>query len=425
MSVKNLLSRLQAKQQKKSEESAGAEELFEKVQKEGIISQTNASITFTVNRVGGKKTLLSPVDAEIIVEHRCGGIKPEAFSPFTRDIIAEKKGFDKLAIDNALISALDLCWNNHYPLILTPDVIWLCIAQGFAKHVNANAEKLRDKLVEHEGKKTLTVNCAGFQKGSPKNPWPQVFEQFSEQIRHNVGDKVHAMLTPNFSTTGPVEKAASQVVLMNCFQQYFEYKCYLICGIPSITLEGTVQDWKILKEKVLSLAEYDVKWWIEAMTPVLDQFIATASGNVNYEFWKKIYHMRGGGAYKPGPFVTGWILSFFPYYRTQGDMCVKNEYLNLWKQVTPANHTNDQDNRGFLCSQFTEGVVSTPFKAVDVMKGIEYPMQFFAGFMAVSQDFDTKSIRPEIGWAVADEEKMNETIEIRKAGNRWFNIKKK
>lgn len=43
---------------------------FEKVQKEGIISQTNASITFTVNRVGGKKTLLSPI---------------EASSPFTRD----------------------------------------------------------------------------------------------------------------------------------------------------------------------------------------------------------------------------------------------------------------------------------------------------------------------------------------------------
>lgn len=106
--------------------------------------------------------------------------------------------------------------------------------------------------------------------------------------------------------------------------------------------------------------------------------------------------MHGGGA-------------FFPYYKTQGDKCVKNEYLNLWKQVTPANHTNDH---GCLCSQFTEGVVSTPFKAVDVMKGIEYPMQFFAGFMAVSQDFDTKPIRPEIGWAVADEEKTNETIEI-------------
>ncbi len=48
---------------------------------------------------------------------------------------------------------------------------------------------------------------------SKSNPWPEAFEEFSEQIRRHVGDKTHDLLTPSFSTTGPVKKAAAQVVM--------------------------------------------------------------------------------------------------------------------------------------------------------------------------------------------------------------------
>jgi hypothetical protein len=69
-------------------------------------------------------------------------------------------------------------------------------------------------------------------KGSPKNLWTA---EFSEQIRRN---KVNDMLTPSFSTTTPVEKAAAQVVLMDSFKAYFNYQVMYVCGIPVITLEG-------------------------------------------------------------------------------------------------------------------------------------------------------------------------------------------
>ena len=65
-----------------------------------------------------------------------------------------------------------------------------------------------------------------------------------------------------------------------------------ICGIPSITLEGTVDDWTQLQARALELAEYDLGWWIEALKPVLDQFVAASSGIVDQEFWSKIYHYR-------------------------------------------------------------------------------------------------------------------------------------
>ena len=78
-----------------------------------------------------------------------------------------------------------------------------------------------------------------------------------------------------------------------------------VCGIQAITLQGTVQDWEILKEKVSSLSEYDLKWWVDAMVPILDQFIAAASGKVDHELWRKYYHKHQGvEPYSPGPYVT-------------------------------------------------------------------------------------------------------------------------
>ena len=44
-------------------------------------------------------------------------------------------------------------YENHLPIRLTPDIIWLLIVQGFAHHVNFNAEYLRNRFVNFENKK--------------------------------------------------------------------------------------------------------------------------------------------------------------------------------------------------------------------------------------------------------------------------------
>ena len=415
------LALLREEEEKKIQKEKALAKEFADNFKDDILSLEESSITFTANKVPTGQKSLQPGRVDFIVRHRCGGMTPEAHSPFPRQVVMERgnRGYTSpVNIDNGLIAALHLCWSNHYPLTLTPDMIWICIAQGFAQHINANHEKLRHKLVEHEGKKTLKVMRSDFVKGSPKNPWPEVFEEFSHQIQRNVGDKVHGMLTPSFSTTGPVEKAAAQIVLMDAFKQYFHYALLCVCGIPAITLEGTVEDWKALKEKVSSFIEYDLGWWVDAMNPVLDQFIAASSGNVDHDFWRKIYNQHGGkNAYSAGPYVTGWILSFFPYCKSWKEGTIKNKFLSLWSEVEPQEH-DDKDNRGFIHSQFSAGVVSVPF-ILKELPDIEYQMQFYAGFMAVSQDEDSKALRPEIGWAVVSKEEMEQTIEKSKKPRRF------
>ena len=41
--------------------------------------------------------------------------------------------------------------------VLSPDMIWLLISQGFARHINANRESMRNELVDFSGKLSLIV----------------------------------------------------------------------------------------------------------------------------------------------------------------------------------------------------------------------------------------------------------------------------
>src|SRR5690348_14885154 len=63
---------------------------------------------------------------------------------------------------------------DHCPLTFGPDDVWFCLTQGFAHHVNLNAEALRHRFVRHEGTLKLLVERPDFTLGRP-NPWPEAF----------------------------------------------------------------------------------------------------------------------------------------------------------------------------------------------------------------------------------------------------------
>src|SRR3712207_455320 len=54
-----------------------------------------------------------------------------------------------------LLEAVHCAFSEHRPLVLSPDVVWLTIAQGFTQHIRLNAETFRSRLVRHEGRKKL------------------------------------------------------------------------------------------------------------------------------------------------------------------------------------------------------------------------------------------------------------------------------
>jgi hypothetical protein len=283
------------------------------------------------------------------------------------------------------VEAAHVAFDEHLPLVLSPDDVWLCIAQAFAHHVDRNAEALRGRFVRHDGKAEIVVIRDHFKKGAPDNDWPGVFGEFSDAIAKHVG-KQRDLVVADFSTTGPVERAASEVVLLAAMKNYFQYKVLSRCGIPRVTLLGTPADWASIKQRASHLAEYGLEAWIAALIPILDELCAASAGEPNRELWRSFYKFESGSGYDR---VTGWINTLFPFVRKHGsDQLVANPSATDWRERHAPAPT-----------QFPSGLAIAPFTWSYI--GTLIPMEFVAGFAGISQG-EALEVRPAIGWAVRE-----------------------
>lgn len=325
-----------------------------------------------------------------------------------------------------VVSALSSAYAQHRPISLSPDMIWLMICQGAAHHINANAEELRPRFVRHDGQIVLAVRRDDFVKTSPDNDWPSVFGDFSAQIRKHVGP-AHDLFIASFSTTGPTEQAASEIVLMDAMRRYFHLllmRC--ICGIPAITLEGEPADWRSIADRVEGFAPAGMDWWLSRLRPILRQFVAAAEGDVDRPFWQSIYRQFTPGEPCSASSGMGWINLFFPYLNDrEGSATRRNPWLtgerDLEELLTPPDlpsrgrglrRGNTQDlaahrHPGYVFeSHLPSGLAKAPFTWEDRdLSGrllCKWDMEFLGGFVGVTQEPETLALRPEIGWAVRE-----------------------
>ena len=277
---------------------------------------------------------------------------------------------------------------DHRPVVLTPDVIWFLICQGFAHYVNDNPEELRNLFVDHEGKIDLVVQ-SGKDLLSGEADWPAIVDGFADQIRSNTKGDIADIMSQKFSTTGVNEHMVSQIVLMETVKAYFDYiVIYMSCGIPSVTLKGTPDDWQSILDRTRKLREYGIGWWVDELEPILEEFVNASKGNPDVEFWRSIVKK-----YRPGDVrglscgmdmgatqFDGWFLKFLPYDE---------------RGRTPAEVNMDH-------SMLPE-MVRTEYKYMiinDVTGEVEQTMmmEFWAGIVGMEVDPETYAMTPKMGW---------------------------
>ena len=135
---------------------------------------------------------------------------------------------------------------------ITPDMIWILILQGFSRFMEKYADKVREKFVNFSGKKDLTILRDNLTPSTAtKEDWDDIMKEFVEKIGNHVGQETIDNLECNFSTTTQVAQVTSQVSLMSAMKKYFTYKLRMLgCGISTINLEGSIQDWEKIKTKL-------------------------------------------------------------------------------------------------------------------------------------------------------------------------------
>ena len=379
------------------------------------------SITFTVSDVEPSPNLMTALDRASAIPRLLGGGERAARPPWSaRAVTAPPRRIEGFSSSDArLVCASDAhalaqaahdAFYRHHPLVLSPDAVWFCLAQGFAHHIALNAEALRKRFVRHEGKKKLVVERADFVLGRP-NPWPEAFAAFSEQIAEHVG-RLRDLVVADFSTTGAVERAASEVLLMDAFQPYFEYEMSVGCGIPSITLLGTVEDWKSVRRRAAMLSEFRLEAWTRALLPVLDQVVRTAEGQVDAEFWRSFFRYESGS----GPSeLTGWILVLFPYIKGPKDRLMPSPYVKRWEKALRAAEKRKPQPffkpEGPSLGEIPSSLASAPVRCVDARDNSSHLLRFVAGLFGVVQDPVTGALGPEFGWGVVHDDATPESLE--------------
>jgi hypothetical protein len=335
----------------------------------------------------------------------------EALQRRVRDrVLASSQPSQRVVSDadfHPLIAAAALAYQSHYSLVLTPDVLWLTILQGVAQHINNNAEALRLRLVHHQTKIELIVDIGldALPKDCPE--MLAAVNEFVAQIAKHVQPDKRFLLESRFSTTGEVEKIAECIVLLDAFQPYFDYIFAIICGIPSVILEGSTEDWELLRNKVGALHESDLElaWWTTQLIPLCDQFVRASRGDVDSRHWKDLCKLKEKYGAND---LNGWLLKFIPYVRKQ-----KNEQPAHPNPVLALTDFSVEAKgiTGCTSDMLPTGISGAPVTCINKANGKREQYHFVGGLTGVVQSENDLSLQPVAGWAITEGHLIDRLIE--------------
>ncbi|MBI39315.1 MAG: hypothetical protein CMF59_06925 [Leptospiraceae bacterium] len=319
----------------------------------------------------------------------------------TRHMLEMSPGFQL----NNLVQAVHFAHSQHRPLVLSPDIVWIAILQGFALHQRIHnsipvKRKELDAILFHD-----------FDPENPRSDWTPIIEKLSVLLLEAEDDESLKMLLPEFSTTTTRDRMVMRATLLTAYQDKYEYSVGAICGIPHITLLGTVDDWKKLRNRAELLRTYDLDWWLESLLPVLDQFVAARSQRIDRVFWQSIYKKKGEYVSQG---LNGWILLFYPYIRqpariTTYDSMDSRETVQVPAQryernvfvTNPEAPCGDPGSSRTPCflplEQIPADTGSFPLTLRRRNTGQEYDLEFYSGIIGIRQGEDL-SLTPLTGW---------------------------
>ena len=283
------------------------------------------------------------------------------------------------------IDLVALAYAKHYAMEINPDDIWLMILDGFRLHVKSNRKALKDRFVAPGTDTVVSVMDNSLTLESTHKEWFYTLSELFDSLQAKLPLETGAPLRTKFSTTSPVDANISRTMTMAVASEYYSYRVTTLCGIPKIKVNGTKEDWTLLKDSFNRLAsQLDMKWWADGLNPILDEFINIYDGKINLKHWKNIYKYyepEGCGA----PDFSGWISRFFPY--------TKDLYSDTEKYIK----RNDW-NKKLGGEQVPRGITFIDIQWHYFEEVI--PLKLYTGFIGVQVDTTNNMLKASRGYAL-------------------------
>lgn len=272
-------------------------------------------------------------------------------------------------------------WNEHRPVRLSPDAAWMALLENLVLRIRTNAEACRGEMVFHDSGKIelrVPVDQAFPSAMAMESTWPPVVDALLDSMDRHVKGRRNRLVLPTFTTTTPTRAMATRLRVLELYKEFFDYSATVGCGIPRITLEGTPDDWRTVRERVKSLGACGLESWLAKIVPVLDEFVRASEGKPSLDFWRSFVRFtpsdRNCGSV---PTLDGWITTFFPVTRD-------GTILEVPSSLNPTNIARDQGE--------------VPFKVL-IPGSPSLDLSFTTGFSGVGQTPDG-ALFPELGWSV-------------------------
>lgn len=129
---------------------------------------------------------------------------------------------------------LSLAYRNHYSIVIRPDDIWFMVMAELTLVIAKNPENYASLFTTTPDKRQeIRVPTLDPTQINPA----LVIEHLKDCVPANV-----ELFLPEFTTTTPASRLALHVAFCDMASPYYNYSTYL-CGIPSIRVEGTEEDW--------------------------------------------------------------------------------------------------------------------------------------------------------------------------------------
>ena len=283
------------------------------------------------------------------------------------------------------VDMVALAYAKHYAMEISPDDIWLMILDGFRLHVKSNSEALKDRFVGPAVSTDINVSADWLTLESTHEDWFNVVTALFDSLQKKLPVETGTSLQTKFSTTSPVDYNISRSMVLAIASEYYTYSVYTMCGIPKIKINGTKQDWVVLKDSFNKLAlRLDMDWWAQHLNPILDGFVNVFDGKIDMDFWKGIYKL-----YDPefcaNPAFNGWLSKFYPYLSDNDSKSENFKKRTDWE--------NDVD------FERLPKIVT----AVDInweYLGQRIPLKLYTGFIGIQVDTASNTLKASRGYAL-------------------------
>lgn len=206
------------------------------------------------------------------------------------------------------VAVLAESYSNHLPIVVSPYDLWFIYQTQLAKMVGDDIEKYRPLFSMSDQKQKIMVPTNDITEIDPF----AIIQSLKTYVPANISDFI-----PKFSYDNATAQVSLAAAFCDLVSPYYSYSTFM-CGIPSIKLLGTVNDWEQLELNSAKIFQAFLKYnpssihreYLEQAQNIFRHIAISCREEVISEesisFWKNIFTQKNVGSGSQLK-IGGWI----------------------------------------------------------------------------------------------------------------------